>query len=190
MRTLNRILLIFLISFPWLCPAEESCSWLNSATAGGILGGTVSATVTRPAPKSPDVQPANVVSAYGPMGANPSGAAYGGYRVDDSDCNFDRQPPIAGKLSIQVRTVSEPAKVFVAYTARCGSHGAPLKAIGNEAATCDVHEKAGRRSEQIVGRVRDRVFVIDLRTDDRSITQDALREKARLAAEIVSGNLF
>ena len=190
MRTLKCTFFIFLLSFPWLCRAEESCSWLNAATASGILGGTVTASVTRPAPKPPDVQPANVVSAYGPMSANPSGAAYSGYRVDDSDCHFDRQPPVTGKLSIQVRTVGEPATAFAADTARCGRRGAALKAIGNEAIACDLHQKAAHLSEQVVGRVRDRIFVIDLTTNDRSITQDELREKARLAAEIVAGNLF
>jgi hypothetical protein len=190
MRTLLRISLIAILSFPWLCRAEESCSWLNAATAGGVLGGTVTATVTRPSPKPPEVQPANVASAYGPMSANASATSYSGYRVDDSDCNFDRQPPATGKLQIQVRTVSEPAKAFVSYTAHCGTRGAPLKAIGNETITCEIHEKAGRLSEQVVGRVRDRVFVIDLRITDRSITQDVLREKAQTVAEIVAGNLF
>jgi hypothetical protein len=185
-----RIFLIAILSFPWLCRAQETCSWLNAATAGGLLGGTVTATVTRPAPKPPDAQPANVASAYGPMSANPSGTTYSGYQVDDSDCTFDRHPPATGKLRIQVLTVSDKEKAFLSNTARCGALGTPLKAIGNEAMACDLREKSGRVAEQVVGRVRDRVFVIDLRIGDRSITQAALREKAETAAEIVAGNLF
>jgi hypothetical protein len=41
-----------------------------------------------------------------------------------------------------------------------------------------------------VGRVRDQLFVIDLRMHDPSITQSVLREKAQTVAEIVAGNLF
>ena len=87
-------------------------------------------------------------------------------------------------------TVSEPAKAFVSYSARCGAHGTSLKAIGNEAVACDLGKKNKRLSERVVGRVRDRLFVIDLNVEDPSITQSELREKARATAEIVAGNLF
>ncbi len=190
MSTLQRIVIIALVSFPLLCRAEQNCLWLNAATAGGILGGAVTVTVSDANPHPPNIQPANAKSGAGPMSANPSGASYGGNSLDDSDCAFDRQPPSTGKLHIRVRTMSEPAKAFVSYTARCGKRGAPLKAIGNEATACDLHEKGGRLSEQVVGRVRDRLFIIDLRIDDASMTQSVLREKARTAAEIVAGNLF
>jgi hypothetical protein len=186
----SRILLIALFLFPLLCRAEENCLWLNAATAGGILGGAVTVSVTHANPQPPNIQPANVKSGTGPMSANPSGSSYSGITVDDSDCAFHRQPPIAGELRIQVRTVGEPAKAFAAYTAQCGARGTPLKAIGNEAMVCDLNKKSGRLSEQVVGRVRDRLFVIDLSVKDPSITQSALREKAETAAEIVAGNLF
>jgi hypothetical protein len=190
MRILPRILLLVLFSFPLLCRAEENCLWLNAATAGGVLGGAVAVSVTHPNPHPLDIQPANVKSGTGPMSANPSGYSYAGNTVDDSDCAFHRQSPVVGELRIQVRTMSEPAKAFVTYTARCGAHGTPLKAIGNEALVCDLHKKGSRLSEQVVGRVRDRLFVIDLSVQDPLITQSVLREKAETTAEIVAGNLF
>jgi hypothetical protein len=190
MRILQRILLIAFFLSPLLCRAEENCLWMNAATAGGILGGAVTVTVSHPKPHPPKIQTANAKSSAGPMSANASADSYGSNSVDDADCAFDRQPPIAGELRIQVQTISEPAKAFVSYTARCGARGVPLKAIGNEAMACDLNSKTGQHAEQVVGRVRDRLFVIDLRMGDPSITQSVLREKAGTAAEIVAGNLF
>jgi hypothetical protein len=189
MRILPRILLIAFLSFPLLCRAEENCLWLNAATAGGVLGGAATVSVSHANFNPPNIQPANVKSGTGPMSANPSGSSYASNTVDDSDCAFHRQPPIAGELRIQVRTMSEPAKAFAAYSARCGARGTPLKAIGNEAMVCDL-KKRSRLSEQVVGRVRDRLFVIDLSLEDPAITQSVLREKALTTAEIVAGNLF
>ena len=183
--------LIALFALPRLCRAEENCLWMNAATAGGILGGAAVVSVSHPTnPQLATLQPANVKSGAGPMSANPSGTSYGANTVDDADCSFHRQPPIAGALRIQVWTVSEPEKAFVSYGARCGAHGNSLKAIGNEAVACDLGKKNKRPSEQVVGRVRDRIFVIDLNVEDPSITQSELREKARATAEIVAGNLF
>jgi hypothetical protein len=190
MRIFPRILLIVFVWLPLLCRAEENCLWLNAATAGGILGGAATVSVSYANPNPPNIQPANVKSGTGPMSANPSGSSYAGNTVDDSDCAFRRQPPTAGELHIRVQTMSEPAKAFAADSARCGTRGTPLKAIGNEAMVCDLNKKRGRLSEQVVGRVRDRLFVIDLSVEDPSITQSMLREKALTTAEIVAGNLF
>jgi hypothetical protein len=61
----------------------------------------------------------------------------------------------------------------------------PLKAIGNEALACsDDH------AELVVGRVRDRAFLVRLGTNDHSTQPSALREKARRVAEQVAGILF
>jgi hypothetical protein len=178
MRSLGLILLIVFFSFPMLCRAEESCLWLNAATAGGILGGAVSATVSQANAHTPK------------LSANPSVTGYAGNGMDDSDCSFVRQPPSAGSLRIEVRTMSKPAREFASYTARCGPHAVPLQAIGNEAFACDRKEKSGQLSEQVVGRVRERSFVVRLSMNDASITRSLLREKAQKVAEIVAGNLF
>jgi hypothetical protein len=41
-----RAILAIAICLPAMAAAEERCPWLNAATAGGFLGGTVRATVT------------------------------------------------------------------------------------------------------------------------------------------------
>jgi hypothetical protein len=190
MRTLRRILLIVLFFFPALCRAEESCLWLNDATAGGVLGGVVTATVSHPKAHPPKVQTANAQSSAGPLSADPEVAGYAGNGMDDADCAFLRQPPLAGALHIAVRTMATAAKEFASYKARCGPHAVPLKAIGNEAFACTLNGKAGQLSEQVVGRVRERSFLIRLSIEDPSMTQSLLREKAEKVAEIVAGNLF
>jgi hypothetical protein len=45
-------------------------------------------------------------------------------------------------------------------------------------------------AERVVGRVRDRAFVVRISTNDRSAQSGALREKARKVAEQVAGILF
>jgi hypothetical protein len=184
------ILLIVFFSLPALCRAQESCLWLNAATAGGILGGAVTATVSHPKAHSPKLQTANAKSSAGPLSADPEVAGYAGTGMDDSDCTFIRQAPNAGTLRIAVRTMSTPEKEFASYKARCGSHAVPLKAIGNEAFTCTLNDKPGHLSEQVIGRIRERSLVIRLSMDDPSITQSLMHEKAQKVAETVAGNLF
>jgi len=86
--------------------------------------------------------------------------------------------------------MNDPASEFARFAARCGAHADPLKAIGNEAAACSLNGKGAELLEQVVGRVRERAFVIRLSVNDSSLTQSMLREKCRKAAELVAGNLF
>jgi hypothetical protein len=191
MRTLETILFATFLFVPALCQAEDSCLWLNAATAGGVLGGAVTATVSRANANGSVAGTSNAKSSAGPTSANPAGTAYSSKGPDDSECVFVRQAGInTGELRIDVRTMSEPGKEFAAYAARCGVHPTPLKAIGNEAAACTLNGTAGQLAEQVVGRVRDRAFIIRLGINDSSITQNLLREKARKVAEQVAGNLF
>jgi hypothetical protein len=191
MQRLPVILPAIFLFLPVLCPAVESCPWLNAATAGGVLGGVVTATVSRPNTNISNAQTPNAKSSAGPTSANPTKAGYAGNGVDDADCSFVRQPgSVPSELVIDVRTMSEPAKEFAAYAARCGAHATSLKAIGNEATACDLNDRVGKSSEQVVGRVRDRAFIVRITTGDSSMTQILLREKARKVAEQVAGNLF
>jgi hypothetical protein len=89
-------------------------------------------------------------------------------------------------LRIAVETMETPRNEFTAHAADCGSDPAPLKAIGNEAVVCN----PDKRSAQVVGRVRNRIFTILVSTTNPSFTQAVLREKARDVAEHVAGNLF
>jgi hypothetical protein len=191
MRIFQPILWGVLLFSPALVRAEQSCLWLNAATAGGILGGPVTATVVRPTSTLADPHTPNAKSSAGPTNANPAKAAYASSAIDDADCLFVRQPGSTfGELRIEVRTMSEPSKDFAAYAARCGDRVSPLKAIGNEASVCSLNGKPGESSELVVGRVRDRAFVVRLRMDNSSLTPSSLREKARKTAEQVAGNLF
>lgn len=185
------ILLGMAISLSLLCRAEESCLWLNAATAGGILGGAATMSVSRVSAKPSNTRSANAISGAGPTSADPSATKYSGTGIDDADCSFVRQSgSTGGELHIDVRTMNEPAKEFASFTARCGTNGTPLKAVGNEAIACSLNDKSGRLFQQVVGRVRDRAFVIRLSIKDPLITPDAVREKARKVAEQVAGNLF
>jgi hypothetical protein len=161
MRRLPLILLIAVL-LAALCEAEESCPWMNAATAGGVLGGAVG----KPTIKK-------------------------GKSSDDATCEFLRQQgAIVSTLRIEVITMTAPRIEFASYTAQCGSGGTPLKAIGNEAVACGAAAKAGELAEQAVGRVRNQAFLIRIGSNDGAATRDTLREKARKVAEQVAGNMF
>jgi len=146
------------------CLAEVQCPWLNSATAAGVLGGEVQANVT----------------ALTPQG--------------DTTCDFKRiENSAVSVLTIAVHTMALPSKDFATYLARCAGTAVSLKGIGNEAVLCVPSSGSGNGGEQIIGRVRDRAFVIDLKrssTRQPTSTASGLSEEARNVAEQVSGALF
>lgn len=118
----------------------------------------------------------------GPVAVTVSRAKIG----DDASCRFIRHDgSLLSELGIEVETMPSPAKDFPSYAARCHSAGVPLKAIGNEAQAC-----SDEAAEQVIGRVRDRVFLIRITTGDRSAQPAILRDKARKVAEQVAGILF
>ena len=95
--------------------------------------------------------------------------------ADDASCAFERkQGDAVSTLKIEVTTMQSAKSDFRSYLAQCPS-GTRLTAIGNEAVQCGA---------TVVGRVRDRAFVVRV-----SNTDDA-PEKARKAAEHVAGTLF
>lgn len=165
--TLNRYRLVFLFLVALVSAprgfAQAQCPWLNAATAGGLLGG--------------DVQ--TVVSAPNTLG--------------DVNCDFTRNPgPAASMLKIDVHTMTNPSKDFGAYLAQCGGPTQPLKAIGNEAVQCFSSSNA-KGEERIIGRVRDRAFIISLKASPpyrTSSSKAELSDEARNLAEQVAGALF
>jgi hypothetical protein len=190
MLKLRRVLVAIVLFIPALCRGQETCLWMNAATAGGVLGGTVTATVSRPKVDISNAHTANAKSSAGPTSADPSGIGYQTSRTDDSDCSFVWHPGrIAAELHILVRTMSDPKKDFVPYVGRCGDSATPLKAIGNEAFACTLDGKRGKVVREIVGRVRDRVFVVRLSTNEQE-AGNTLGGRTRKAADIVAGNLF
>ncbi|HLH01157.1 MAG TPA: hypothetical protein VKX25_00175 [Bryobacteraceae bacterium] len=86
-------------------------------------------------------------------------------------------------LRVEVKTASSSS------SDSCGPHAQTLSGIGNEAVAC-LEKKPGQRTERILGRVRDRSFVISLSTADNSASDASLLSKAKSAAEQVAGNLF
>jgi hypothetical protein len=149
---------------PSRCLAEVQCPWLNAATAAGVLGGEVQANATPLTPQG------------------------------DTTCEFKRTDHSAVyALTIAVQTMAVPSKDFATYLARCIGTQVSLKAIGNEAVQCVPRNGSSDGGEQIIGRVRDRAFVIDLkRSSTRQPTSSAsgLSEEARNVAEQVAGALF
>jgi hypothetical protein len=136
-------------------------------------------------------QTANEVSNSGPLSANPSSSNYSGDNMTNVNCAFIRRGGTgAAELHIGVRIVNESKKEFIADSKHCGVNAAPMKAIGNKAVMCDGSAKSGERVENIFGRVRNQVFFIRLNTSDPSVTEPLLREKVRIVAEEVAGNLF
>jgi hypothetical protein len=145
-----------------MCKAAEICPWLNAATAGGALETSVGVVVTHP-----------------------------GTVKEDATCAFTTRAGSATReLQIEVRTVTSEGADLTAYVSRCNSKPVALNAIGNEAVACRIDKGNGQNEEQVAGRVRDRVFLIKLRTSDGSPRQSVLGERARGVAEIVAGNLF
>jgi hypothetical protein len=156
------LLLVLSWSLPAICHASEICPWLNSATAGGFLEGTVASTVTHPSPNK-----------Y------------------DATCEFIRhEGKLVRELRIDVRTMKDPALDFGSFTSQCGPDATPLRAIGNEALVCSLHGKKKQVSEQVVSRVRERAFIVRVSSNARPPEPDALREKARRISEQVAGSLF
>jgi hypothetical protein len=149
---------------PLQCRAQTQCPWLNSATAAGVLGGEVQANTT----------------ALTPQG--------------DTTCDFKRaQQASVFELKIAVRTMALPSKDFATYLLQCAGTPVPLKAIGNEAFQCVPRNNSGNGGEQIIGRVRDRAFVIDIKrgsAKQSTSPQNGLSEEARNIAEQVAGALF
>lgn len=140
--------------------AQTNCPWMNAATAGGILGEPVNATVTR---------------------ANKNS--------DDAVCDFtSRRPAAKSTLHIAVVTISTPGQDFATYAHRCGANPTLLQAIGNEAVECTQQSDAGQ-SVEVVGRVRDRIFVVTI-SNGAGAPQAEQIEKAKDIAEQVSEALY
>ena len=164
-RSSNPLLLLLGLAMlmPAVCHAQAMCPWINVATARGIVGGAVTATVK--------------ISEHG-------------FGI----CNFSGQQKAAvHELRISVNSMTDVPKQFPIYLAQCPPKSAPLPAIGNEAVMCSIQGKGDEYVEMVVGRVRDRAFVVSVSSsiqNDPSMTPETRRERASLVAEQVAGILF
>jgi hypothetical protein len=108
---------------------------------------------------------------------------------DGGTCDFVRtNGEFVYGVHVLVATLQSPAD-FAPYAARCGSRAELLKAIGNEAYICDLGFKDKQNAEQVVGRVRNQAFVIQVKTNDASM-RTSLHDKAVAITEQVAGILF
>jgi hypothetical protein len=157
------LLLSVVLLMPRVCHGQARCTWINEATAGGVLGGAVTVKV-----KLRDL---------------------GGGVCEFSR----RQGTGIQRLRISVNAMTDVAKQFPTYLAQCRLKNTPLRAIGNEAVMCSMQSKRYGFGELLVGRVRDHAFEVSLSSSvrhDPSMTQETCREKAQFVAEQVAGILF
>lgn len=149
---------------PLQCRAEGQCPWLNAATAGGVLGGEVQTSVT-------------ALTSQG-----------------DATCEFKRtQDSVVFTLRIAVQTMTHPLSDFASFLAQCGGTTLPLTAIGNEAVQCVANNGSDDGEEKVIGRVRDRAFVIAVKVNSTkrpATAKGGLSKEARNVAEQVAGALF
>lgn len=155
--------------------AQARCPWLNAATAGGLLGGEVELHVSAP------------VEPPGGVKTEPGVYAMDQVRMDryDVSCEFARK--VEGgvyTLSIAVTTMRDVAKEFAAAVAGCGGRVA-IRGVGNEAFQC-----AAAGQEEVIARVRDRVFVMKVRRGAAPGQKAELQADSRNIAEQVAGSLF
>ena len=153
---------LVLVGMPATCAATQPCPWLNGATAAGVLEGPVTVSVT-----------------------------YFDQDNTDAACEFiHKVDHTVRTLRIEVDTMKDLAHDFPRYLAKCGQDAKPLRATGNEAVVCSVPGKNNQVAEQVVSRVRDRAFIVDVLSNGSATERDALRDKARKIAEQVAGFLF
>jgi len=146
---------------PAACHADIRCPWLNAATAGGLLGGTVQMDVTPLTPQG------------------------------DTTCEFrSAQNSSVNLLRIVVHTMDTPSKDFASYLSQCDGAKVPLKAIGNEAIQCVLRGSSSAGEEQVIGRVRERAFILTVHRRMPNIPKDGLSEETRNIAEQIAGSLF
>lgn len=149
---------------PLSCHAQNLCPWLNVATASGVLGGPATMTVDK---------------------------------TDDhtETCLFRSQTgSSADLLRISVTTVDDLQNAdqeFVSREKRCASSSVPLKAVGNGAVLCTA-DTARFRGVQVIGRVRNSIFTIEIHSHSRrsAATRNLLQEKIEEVANQVAGALF
>jgi len=146
---------------------DAHCAWLNNATASGVLNGPVTLELeTAPAPD----------------------------QADRAICVFTNAKSAKdySALRIVVQPLKDVDKAVASHESLCTSPAAAIKAIGNEAIGCAA-DVGYSRGEQVIGRVRDRLFIVTVSStiaQDPAMTRQLLRDKAKMIAEQVAGALF
>jgi hypothetical protein len=158
--------------------AKEMCPWINEPTAAGFLKGDVTTTITHNSTGA-DKAAAAAATATGTS-----------VTVGDAICEFVRRDASGTtRLRIEVATMSDVAAAFPAFRARCGAGSQPVRAIGSEAEVCDAAMAGNGVAERVVGRVRERAFVVSI-SAATTADQATVRETTLRVAEQVAGFLF
>ncbi len=92
-------------------------------------------------------------------------------------------------VEIAIRTATGSNRDMAAPETRCTSDKITLTGIGNGAVLCGI----GAHGEQVIGRVRDKIFTInvDVKTEHHSTEMTkSLSDRAIMMAAQVAGNLF
>jgi hypothetical protein len=163
MHKLKWILFFKLLLLTASGKAQAHCAWLNDATASGFLNGPV----TLDLETAPD---------------------------DQSICTFTNLKTAKdySTLRIMVQPLKDVNNAVALHKSLCTSAPVALKGIGNEAVSCAA-DVGYSRGEQVIGRVRDRLFIVTVSStmaQDPSTTRQLLQEKARAIAEQIAGALF
>jgi hypothetical protein len=158
---LGVLFLVLSLCAPAAYAASENCPWLNAATAAGALSGSVAFTIT-----------------------------HSSENKEDAACEFvHRDGALLTSLQIEVETMKDPSREFATYSAKCGRHATPLRAIGNEALVCSLRRR-NQYAEQVVSRVRERAFLVRVSSNAAGPERAELLDKSRKIAEQVAGFLF
>jgi hypothetical protein len=112
----------------------------------------------------------------------------------DATCHFTRRQDASNlTLTIDVHTMTLPSKDFPTYLAQCGGTLLPVKAVGNEAFQCVSKGSSTNGEEQVIGRVRDRAFILTVNansTRQPAPAKAGLSQETRNLSEQIAGALF
>jgi len=137
----------------------------------------------------------NAATAGGFLGGDAQ-AAVTGVTVDgDATCEFSGAAN--AMLRIAVHTMAHMIDEFPGYLAQCGAGAQALKGIGNQAVECIAKTGESKGQEIIIGRVRDRAFVITIRAawigrppTSPTKTSNPISDNSENIAEMVAGSMF
>jgi hypothetical protein len=157
-------LIVVVLACSTAARAANDCPWLNEATASSILGG-------------------DATGLYVPAAAGRA-----------ASCTFTQTSSEATReLAITVEIAASPHDRVVELVNACKAPSAPVASIGNEAMRCAAVSRGRAHGEQIIGRVRDQVFIIAITTtakQDPVLDEHELGMRSQTAAEQVTGSLF
>ena len=137
----------------------------------------------------------NAATAAGFLGGEVQTAVTGINDNGDATCAFTRNANSV--LRIAVNTLSHVAQDYPIYLAPCSATTLALKGIGNEAVQCVPNSGENKGEELIIGRVRNRAFVITIKAEwsahprtSPTKTMNPISDSSENIAEMVAGSLF